>query len=223
MMPVEIASSRGVDTHSAANVAVLARRLAGPYATDPGAQNALAEAEYDAGNYPAARAAADRALARDAASIHAMLYAGMARAAEAGKAKSPDAAAWAEVRRWYIRANRADPEYATPLVLFYSTYAASGQVANANAQAGLLYARALAPFDAGLGMQAAYVLLQQGKPEEARAMLRPIAYNPHGGSLATKAGAVVAAIDKDGAKGGLKLLEAPGEGDAKAGPADDGE
>lgn len=208
-MPARIASSRGVDKSTAPAVAALARRLAAPYPNDAGAQEALAEAEYDAGNFAAARTAADRALAADPKSIHATIYEGMAREAEAVKAKATDAATWAEVRRWYLKANRLDPEYASPLDLFYSTYPLAKQPASANAQAGLLYAHALAPFDLALGLRAAHVLLEQNKPNDARTVLKPIAFNPHAGPVATRAGAVIAEIDKNGAAAALALMDKP--------------
>ena len=207
IMPARIASVRGVDGRTAPIVVALARKLAAPFPTDAAVQNELAEAEYDAGNWAASQAASDRALAADPKSIHALLYEGMARAAVAVAAKSTDPSQWATVRTWFSKANHLDPEYAWPLVLYYGSYVEAKQPPTPSAQKGLLYAHALAPFDQGLSISAAYVLLKQGKAGEAQAVLKPIAYNPHAGALAGSASAVIAAIDKGGADAALELLD----------------
>jgi hypothetical protein len=77
VMPALMASERGVTDKTAPAVAALAEKLAAPFPNDPTAQNELAEAEYDAKNYAAAEAAADRALAADPKSVHALMYKGM--------------------------------------------------------------------------------------------------------------------------------------------------
>ena len=59
------------------------RRAAEPFADHALAQAVLAEAEYDAGNYAEAEAAADRSIAADASSRYGLLYQGMARMARA--------------------------------------------------------------------------------------------------------------------------------------------
>ena len=207
VMPARIRSTNGVSPKTAPAVAQQARRLAAPFPDDPGAQNVLAEAEYDAGDYAAAQAAAARALAADPRSVHAMMYAGLARMGALAKAKDRSADRWKEARGWFVRANKAETEYAWPLQLFYQSFPAAGQAPTANAQAGLIYAHRLAPFDAGLGMTSAYVLLKQDKPAEAAAVLKPVAYNPHGGPIAQAAGNLLTLIDSGGAKVALAVME----------------
>lgn len=215
VMPARIASSRGVDPKTTAlGVVALARKLAAPYPADSGAQNELTEAEYDARHYAEAEQAADRALVADPKSIHALIYKGLVREAVAIDAKTTDAATWTAVRGWFVKANRLDPEYAYPLVLYYYTFDAAKQSPTASAQEGLLYAHELAPFDLGLGMGAANVALHRGKAADATAMLKPIAYNPHAGGLAIAAHAVLTAIDIGGAAGGLAMMEKASTGDA---------
>jgi len=207
VMPARIRSTNGVTRKTAPAVAEQVRRLAAPYPNDAGAQNVLAEAEYDAGNHAAAQAAAERALAADPKSVHAMMYAGLARMALTAGDKAASADRWKEARRWFTRANHADTEYAWPLQMFYASFVAAGQVPTTNAQNGLVYAHQLAPFDAGLGMTAAYVLLKQDKAQAAAAVLKPIAYNPHGGNLAQAAGGLLALIDSGGSKTALAAME----------------
>lgn len=216
VMPAMIASLRGVDGKTAATVAAQARKLAAPFPTDAAAQNELAEAEHDAGNYADAQAAADRALAADPKSIHAMMYAGLARLAIASRADNPDPAMFDAARRWFRKANHAEPEYAWPLQMYYQSYVIAKQRPTTNAEEGLLYARELAPYDAGLGMTAAHIQLQRGKNGEAARLLKPIAYDPHGNSAATIALKALTLIDQQDAAAALAWLDNPNDRPAPA-------
>ena len=219
IMPARIASSRGVDAKTSAEVAARARSLAAPFPNDGAVQNELAEAELDAGHQAAALAAAERALAADPRSIHAMMYAGLARMAAAAKQDHADPAAWEAARAWFRRANHADPEYAWPLAMYYASYVAAKVAPTRNAQDGLLYARALAPFDPGLGMTAAHIYLQRDDAKEAARMLEPIAYNPHGGELASTAQAVLGVLNQQGVKPALAALDRTKHQEQAAGDA----
>ena len=219
VMPARIRSNAGVNRKQAQPIAMLARRLAAPYPQDAAAQNVLAEAEYDAGNYAAAEAAADRALAAAPRSMHAMIYKGMAMGAMARAAKKTDAAIWSAVRRWFQVANKVDTEDPLPLTLFYESFADAGQVPSKNADAALLYAYALAPYDLGLRMQAGRVYLQQGNAAEARRAIVPLAYSAHGGD-ANVVQQLLATLDQKGTVAALALLDRPDtRGDAKDRPA----
>lgn len=195
-MPVRIRSKRGVDKTEAKLVAIEARKRAAPYPADAAAQIVLAEAEYDAGQFDAAEAAADRALAADPKAIDALVYKGMARMARGERAADTAEATWKEVRRLFARANRLDPDDPEPLILFYSSYAAQGIAPTANAAMGLETAFLLAPQDRSLRVMAARQLVIDGKVAAAKTTLRPIAYDPHGGSRAQWASAQIALLDK---------------------------
>lgn len=207
-MPARLMSARGVNARTAPEVAALARRLATPFATDAGAQTVLAEAEFDNKDYPAAEAAAARALAAEPTSVSATLYRSMARMAAARAAKSIDAAQWQAIRTPLMQVNRRDPENPWPLILYYQSFAAGERKATKNAEDGLLYAHALAPFDNSLGLTAARIRLDRGEADAARTVLRPIAFNPHGGAAAAMAGKVLAAIDSGGPTAGLAVYTA---------------
>ncbi|MES2989075.1 MAG: hypothetical protein V4808_14325 [Pseudomonadota bacterium] len=200
-----MASSSGVDEKKALIVVEQARRLAAPYPNDAGAQNELAEAEFDSKNYAAAEAAADRALAADPKSIHALLYKGMAQQEIAKAAKDQDPQRWKSIRSWFLKANKLDPDYPEPLIQFYDSFEAQGIPATANAQTGLLGAYVLAPFDLGLRYKAGKVLLEQDNVKAARVAFEPIAIYTHGSgdSRATKA---LEALDGKGSKEALKIL-----------------
>jgi tetratricopeptide (TPR) repeat protein len=208
VMPARMRSVRGVDKTMAQEVVQLARKLAAPYPNDAAAQAELAEAEYDAQNYAAAEAAADRAIAADPKFINGPIYKGMAKAAVAKKAKSKDEATWREIRRWFLMANKINPDDPTPLTLFYNSYDDAGQKPSKNAQDGLLYAYILAPQDLGLRFMAGKVLLAQNHADKARSALAPIAYHPHAGEQGKKVAEVLAVLEKDGTAKALEMVQA---------------
>lgn len=178
-MDVRIRSDRGVNREAALALLPDARKAAGPHADDPGAQTVLAEAEYDAGNDAEAEAAADRALAVDAKRRDALLYKGRARLRMAEAAGTRDPKVWQEARSWFVKANRNDPDAAEPLMLFYSSYLAANQPPTPASVQGLERAFELSPQDTGLRMLLVDRLIADKRIEEARAVLRPVAFNPH--------------------------------------------
>ena len=219
-MDVSIRSTRGVNQKTAPQVAADARKAAAPYPDDAGAQNVLAEAEYDAGNHAAAEAAADRALRADPKSIHAMIYKGLAMQARLQTRADAKESDWREVRRWYRAANGVDPEYAWPLILFYQSFGAAGQPVTANAEAGLLYAHALAPFDYGLRILATRLLIGQEKLAEARITIAPIAYSAEQGAAQRDwAMSIMTALDAKDGKAALAAMDSTPETPTTA-PAD---
>ncbi len=176
IMNVHIRSRAGVNAKTAADVAADARVAAAPFPKNPFVQTALAEAEFDARNYSAAEAAADRALAANPNYVRALIYKGRARM-ELARTK-PDAD-WKEVRGWFARANRLDTENAEPLLLFYQTYEYSHVPATKNAVDGLLYAVALVPQDGSLRLKGVRQLIVENRLAEARELFAPLAFQPH--------------------------------------------
>jgi tetratricopeptide (TPR) repeat protein len=207
VMDVKIRSKRGVDAKEAKALVPLARKAAAPFPKDAAAQVMLAEAEYDAGNYREAEAAADRALAAAPKSAEALIYKGRARMALAEADPSSGAATWQDVRKWFLAANEVDAEDPEPLILFYQSFLAEGERPTANAAAGLAYALNLAPHDMGLRMTVAHQHLIDGKGAEAHAALAPVAYNPHGGKMAEIASTIMAKINSEGVKAALSVSE----------------
>ena len=203
VMDVRIRSKRGVDKEGAGALLPLARKAAAPFPDDVLAQTTLAEAEYDAGNYAEAEAAADRALAADPKAVEALIYKGRAQMARAEEKGESDPAAWKAVRKWFLAANKIEPEDPEPLILFYDSFLSAGENPTANASAGLQWALQLAPQDDGLRWKVAQQLLREDKPAEARAALAPVAYSPHGGEQTAAASLILAAIDEGGATAAL--------------------
>lgn len=215
ILPLRLVSERAVGRDAAQKVVAGARQVAAQYPASAAVQDELAEAEYDAGNFTESAAAADRAAALDPKSVHALLYRGNATIAQLLKTKAADPAGWAAARRAFLAANKIDSEDPRPLRSYYESFGEAGQPATANAQAGLLYAQALAPFDVGLRMEAGVVLLNQDKKDAARTMLQPVAFNPHAPELATRVGEALAKLDSDGAAAALAVLRRQSSGDAK--------
>jgi tetratricopeptide (TPR) repeat protein len=216
VMEVKMRSRRGVNREQALQLLPLVRKAAAPFQADPSVQATLAEAEYDAGNFTEAEAAADRALAVDPKLVDALIYKGRAKMARAEASNASDAATWKEVRKWLIAANRADPEDPEPLILYYSSFQEQGIQPTANATVGLIEALHLAPHDRGLRMMAAFQYLVDGKTAEARAALASIAFDPHGGAMSKVAATAIAKIDSGAGKDALQLLRnAPDEEDGQ--------
>ena len=182
------------------------RAAAAPFPRDPSVLALLSEAENRAGNRAEAEAAADRALAVDPAHRDALIaraYVAIDRARESG-----GEAAWRSARKHIGAANRNDPDDPEPLILFYRSFEAQGVKPNANAEAGLLRALELAPYDRRLRMSVGMLHLAAGRPAEARAVLAPLAFDPHGGTRAAAVRATLAKLDESGAQAALEAAPA---------------
>jgi tetratricopeptide (TPR) repeat protein len=204
MMPLRTRLKIGVPDADALALAQGIRAVAAKYPSDPLVQATLAEAEQDAHQYPAAEAAADRALTVNPKMIEAMIFKGraiMERAAQGEKG-----ATFAAARGWFMKANKLDAEDPEPLMLFHEAQIRDTGRPTANGIAALHYASDLAPQDLGLRMQSALQYLRDGKLPEARKALAPVAFNPHGGSIAKTARSAMEKIDAGDAKGAEKTM-----------------
>lgn len=206
-MPVRMRSVRGVNAKTAAALVPLARRAAAGHAADPAVQGWLAEVELDAGNLDQAIAAADRALAVDPKNGQALVYKGRAKMARAVRDKRVDAGTWRDVRRWFVEASRADTEAAEPKMLYHASFAAAGAPPTRNAVEALVFAQQLVPQDANLRMQVVRQHLVDGKLADARRLLGPVAYSPHGGPGRDAAAAIMAKLTAADTKGALALWD----------------
>ncbi|HEY9554874.1 hypothetical protein [Allosphingosinicella sp.] len=208
MMGVRMVSRRGVTEKVARELVPDARRVAAPYPHHPVVQAWLAEIEFDAENFAAAEAAADRAIAADPKEIAAWIYKGRAQIAAAVTANSADPSVWSEARRSLATANHLDPDHPGPLILFYESFGEQGIDPTANAVTGLRYAYVLAPYDRTLRRLLASQLLVQGDAAEARAVLSAIAYDPHEGEAGEAAAQVMRKIDAGDMEAALKIWRA---------------
>jgi tetratricopeptide (TPR) repeat protein len=186
MMPVQIRSRRGVDEETSKTLLVKAREIAARYPQDPAVLSALAEAEYDAGNDKEAIAAADAALAIDPSQVNAYVQKGYALFRTARDAEDPELA-YKQARGVFVALNRRENDHPLPLVYFYKSFVEQGEAPTSLAVSGLIRAVELAPFDLGLRMNLAVALVRLGRQDEARVVLEPVAFDPHGGPLANSA------------------------------------
>ncbi len=187
-MPIIMESRTGVNEEEAKQVVVDARRLATKYPDSAAVQEALAEAEFDAGYDAAAIAAADRALQLDPARVRAQIqkiYA-YARRAESAEDDNIDAA-WKETRKQVVSANRIENNHPIPLMEYYRSYRSAGVTPTQIAKDGLQRALELARFDHGLRLTVATQYMEDERFGEAAITLRPLAFNPHRGGAAQAA------------------------------------
>ncbi len=180
MMDVIMRSKRGVDDELAAEVLEDARAVAARHPDDAQVLEALAEAEYDAGNDDAAIAAADRAIAADRNAKNAYVQKGYAlfRKAEDADDKS---AALAEAMKPFEALNALEADHTQPLIYYYRSFTQRGEAPPDGAKFALERATQLAPFDKDLAVEVAAMKAGEGDPVVARYLLAPVAANPHGG------------------------------------------
>ncbi|MFC0587819.1 hypothetical protein ACFFF7_00165 [Novosphingobium aquiterrae] len=179
MLPFRLQSAVGVNDKTARPLALRARPIATTFANDPFVQRAMAEMEYDAKDYDAADAAADRALAADPKNVMAMVYKGRV-AVQRALAKNNDPALLKEGRRWFLAANKLAPDFAQPFQSYYDSFVVVGQVPPAGADTGINRAVYLVPSDESLRARAVMSALRAGDIKLAKFILAPLAYAPHG-------------------------------------------
>jgi tetratricopeptide (TPR) repeat protein len=183
-----------VTREQALELVVQARTTAARYPGDAAVLAALAEAEHDAGNHAQAIAAADAALALDPNRVNAYVQKGFALFALASAADDREAA-YRAAREPFLALNRIENDHPLPLIYYNRSFAERGVAPPANAAQALERAAELAPFDLFLRLNLATQQLQQGRVAEARSNFLPLAYSPHGGTLAEGARAVIDRID----------------------------
>jgi len=179
MLPIHAATVSGVAPDRVDTVAIRARKVAAAYPDDPVVQVQLAEAELDWNKFDQADAAADRALALRPAFVDALLIKGKVAMRRAGEAKTANAAAWSAARGWFLKANRANPNAATALYLYYLSFTAAHEKPSAGAIKGLSRAQVLSPESSEVRVALARHLLEERDAASARFLLQPIAFAPH--------------------------------------------
>ena len=209
MMQVHMRSRSGVKEEQAKELVLEARTIAARHPQDPHVLSMLAEAEHDSGNEGAAIAAADRALAIDQTQVDAYVQKGFALFAKAADADDPEQG-YNEAIGPFLRLNRIENDHPLPLIYFYRSFADRNLKPSALAVSGLERAAELAPFDLGLRFMTANEQISAGKYKAARLNLKPVAYDPHGGSLADAATALLEKIADKGGTGSEETAEETG-------------
>jgi hypothetical protein len=202
IVPLRARIMNGVAEKDAPALADAVRAIASGAPGDLLAQITLAQAELAAKRYSAAEDAAKRAALADPKSARALVYQGQAMMKRADSLDDPDQAKplFESARKLFAAGNQRDVEDPLPLIEFYRSYAKQGLRPTTTATKGFHYASDLAPQDLGLRMNSAMLWLQDGNLAEARRTLAPIAYDPHGHSLARVARRVIERIDSGGSR-----------------------
>ena len=211
-MPFIIRSRRGVTDDTAQQLLTELREVAALYPADAQMQTALAEAEYDAGNDAEAIAAADRALAIDPTLVNANVQKGYALFRIARDADYEQrTVAYRKAMQPFSALNKLETDHPLPLYYHYLSMKERGLPLTETARHALERAAELAPFDRNLGMEAAVMLAEEGKIEFSRYMLSPIAFDPHGGSIAKLAQAMLSRLEtaKEGEPASFAGMIAP--------------
>lgn len=165
------------------------RTAAARFPGDGYAQAVRAEAEIKLGDRAAGTALLDRLLAASPDDPQLLYLGGLVALAGADGATG-----MAKARKLLTRANKSRPDDYRILAAHARTYPA-GALPDREVDV-VLRAAELAPQVADVQAQAAIVLAARGRRAEARALLAPIANNPHGGPEAAAAAALMAALDR---------------------------
>lgn len=209
--------SRGTAPEEREPLASALRALAKQYPANAYVLTALAEAELDANHLTAAEAAADAALSISPGTVRAQLWKGLANLRALREANSTDAAKWQAARGWVVKANRGNPEDALPLLVFYQSYTLEGKKPPPVALSGLAKAVDLVPQDSGTRFVYASALAREKRFAEAIKVIKPVAYDPHGGRSATFARNAITRLEQARDKGtafdGADLEEGADDGD----------
>ena len=112
-------------------------------------------------------------------------------------------AGFEQARSLFVGANKIDTEDPEALWMYFRTFVTEGVRPTPNAIEALHYASDLAPQDAGVRMGSAVAYLNEGKLEEAKSALTPIAYDPHGRELSQVARTMIERIDAGDGRGAL--------------------
>jgi tetratricopeptide (TPR) repeat protein len=150
------------------------------FPADPYALRLLADAEYAAEDYAAARSTVDRLLAIAPDDVRGRTRKGMILLREAQDLKGVERSGRIEeARRLILAANKTDPDDPYALVAYYQSFRISGERAPPVAVEGLRQAVGTIPQDSEPRMLLATQLANEGKFAEAIHFLGPIAYDPH--------------------------------------------
>lgn len=219
IMPVRIRSRRGVDEQEAVELLDQARALAARYPADPQVLSALAECERDAGHNAEAIAAADAALAQDSGAVDAYVQKGLALFDVARDAPDEEqAAAYRKATAPFLALNKVENDHPLPLYHFYLAQVEQGKRPSPLAVDALDRALQLAPFDLGLRMTLGTTLIQLGKRDLARLVLKPAAASAHASSHSEAARKLLARLDADPSWSGENIDEVTASHDADEEP-----
>ncbi|MEO6153824.1 MAG: hypothetical protein ABIT09_04600 [Croceibacterium sp.] len=158
----------------------------------------VAEAGLDAGDFPAATLAADRALTLDSKSVEAMVF----KARAMIEASGGDAARYASARAILVKAHAIDKTDPRPLIEFYNAWRKQAIPVPDEASFALEDAFPLAAQDYSYRMLLTRQLLEQNRMPQAEQVIAPLAYSYDGSNPEKYTPLVVMAKIRDGDRAG---------------------
>lgn len=175
-MPYMIEANAGVTPSEAKVLLTNVRALAQQYPSSVPVRRTLLEALYDAGEFAEASTVADGLMGTEE-ELDAQLY----KAAVAMEYAKKDSSWLTTARKHFLAANAIEPTEPNALAGYYLTYALSEtEKAPENALIALEAAFEHAPFDSGIRMTLAHLLLTENRDKSALFVLAPVVYQPHG-------------------------------------------
>lgn len=176
-MDLHLRSSAGVSQAEARRLVPQARDLVARFPRSRPVLEAAIEAEFDAGNLAEAGALARKAIALQPDAVAAHLYLGKIAMEHAAQDRQ-----WLETaRKHFVDANRIDNEEPNALTGYYLTHRLSDGAVPEDALIALESAYRSAPFDPQIRRLLAHMLLLEERDGDARTVLSPLVYRPHGG------------------------------------------
>jgi hypothetical protein len=190
LLPISTRVRRGVADVDAPALLARVRQLASATPTDRFALMTLARAEATIGDRDRARTLLGPYLQAHADDVEALYLMGLSYSTDAerlqGEARRP---LLTQARHYFVQAHRLDENNVAVLYRYASTFAevSMDEATFNNTINVLLLAHQLAPQITEIGFYVAQWLMSADRNAEAANILRPIAYDPHGGEAARQA------------------------------------
>jgi hypothetical protein len=190
LLPISTRVRRGVPAAEAPALLARVRQLTGADPADRFALMTLVHAEATIGDRNRARALLGPYLQAHADDVEALYLMGLSYYTDAealqGEARRP---LLVQARHYFVQAHRLDENNVAVLYRYAATFAEirMDETTFNNTINVLLLAHQLAPQISDIGFYAASALMSADRNAEAALILRPIAYDPHGGAAAQQA------------------------------------
>jgi len=190
LLPVSTRVRRGVADAEAPALLARVRQLVGATPSDRFALMTLARAEATIGDSNRARALLGPYVQANSNDVEALYLMGLSYITDSGKVEG-DARRplMTQARHYLVQAHRLEENNVAVLYRYAETFAESrlDETTFNNTINVLLLAHQLAPQVTEIGFYAASALMSAERNREAALILRPIAYDPHGGEAARQA------------------------------------
>lgn len=193
-IPLKVRLDRGTRPQERQSPVDAAQKLVTQFPDDAHVLTLLAEAQIDAGNFTAAGATADAAIALDPKNSRALLWKGLSLSRPLAAAGDRDPSKWKQARSFIIKANHANPNDPIPLVENYVSLVQSGKEPTASAIDGVRMAVDLVPQSVEARMNYAVALARTHSFDEAIKVLQPVVNDPHPDKMTAVARDLVVAL-----------------------------